>query len=55
MTSSTTWHIWSFLIIFRDFEKKMCILGCKHNYEDDITTSEIQKHDFERDKIKDHI
>jgi len=33
----------------------MCIFGCKHNYEDDITTSEIQKHDFEKDKIKDHI
>ena len=33
----------------------MCIFRCKHNYEDDITQTEIQKHDFEQDKIKDHI
>ena len=33
----------------------MCIFRCKHNYEDDITKSEIQKHDFEQDKIKHHI
>ena len=45
----------SFLILFRDFEKKMCFFGCKHKYEDDVTKTEIQKHDFERDNIKDHI
>ena len=33
----------------------MCIFGCKHIYEVDITKTEIQKHDFERDKIKHHI
>ena len=33
----------------------MCNIGCKHNDEDDITQTEIQKHDFERDKIKDNI
>ena len=33
----------------------MCFFGCKHKYEDDVTKTKIQKHDFERDNIKDHI
>ena len=33
----------------------MCFFGCKHKYEDDVTKTKIQKHDFERDNTKDHI